>query len=56
LLALGLFALAVAGSWMVPGLVGKGWGAIAPQEQVATSTDSAQSRFAPPGPSTGTSL
>jgi hypothetical protein len=36
LLALALCALAVAGSWMVPGLVGKGWGAIVPQEQADT--------------------
>src|SRR6187431_3082277 len=56
LLALGLCALAVAGSWIVPGLVGKGWGAIAPQVQAATSTDSAPSGFVPPELSTGASL
>ena len=56
LLALALCALAVAGSWMVPGLVGKGWGALVPQEQAATSTDTAPSGFVTPEPSTGTSL
>ena len=57
LLALALCALAVAGSWMVPGLVGKGWGAIVPQEQAATSTDSAPCSVRPAcSPSTGTSL
>ena len=56
LLALGLCALAVAGSWMVPGLVGKGWSAIAPQEQVAPSPDSTTAQVVPPAPSTGSSL
>ena len=55
LLALGLCALAVAGSWMVPGLVGKGWGAIAPQAQAAPA-DSAPLETAAPVSSRETSL
>jgi concentrative nucleoside transporter, CNT family len=56
LLALGLCALAVAGSWMVPGLVGKGWGAIVPQEQATPSPDSPPAPVVPPAPSTGSGL
>jgi concentrative nucleoside transporter, CNT family len=56
LLALALCALAVAGSWIVPGLVGKGWGAIVPQEQASSSPDSAPAPIVPPPPSSETSL
>ncbi len=56
LLALGLCAVAVAGSWMVPGLVGRGWGAIAPQAEAAPSAVATPPQGEPPAPATGTSL
>jgi concentrative nucleoside transporter, CNT family len=48
LLALGLLAFAVAGSWLVPGLAGRGWGAILAQEQSSTAADSIPTQRAPP--------
>jgi CNT family concentrative nucleoside transporter len=57
LLALGLCALAVAGTWLVPGLAGRGIGALVAQDTAAPQGDSAVTR-PPPGeraPS-GTSL
>jgi concentrative nucleoside transporter, CNT family len=56
LLALGLCALAVTGSWIVPGLVGKGWGEIVPQEQAAPSADSVPAQVAPVERPAGTTL
>jgi concentrative nucleoside transporter, CNT family len=41
LLALGLFGLAVAGAWLLPGLAGRGVGAVVAQQQVAPPSDSA---------------
>ena len=56
LLALGLCALAVAGSWLVPGLAGRGWGAIVAQEQSATAADSTPTQLAPTERASGSSL
>jgi CNT family concentrative nucleoside transporter len=41
LVALGLFALAVAGAWLVPGLAGRGVGAVVAQQTAAPPSDSA---------------
>ncbi|HEY7611993.1 MAG TPA: NupC/NupG family nucleoside CNT transporter [Gemmatimonadales bacterium] len=60
LLAVALCALAVAGSWLVPGMVGRGWGALIAQEQAAPAdsarADSGQATNAPPLPTTTTSM
>jgi CNT family concentrative nucleoside transporter len=40
LLALGLFALAVAGAWLVPGFAGRGVGALVAQQPAAPPSDS----------------
>jgi concentrative nucleoside transporter, CNT family len=50
-----LCALAVAGSWLVPGMVGRGWGAMVPQEQAAPA-DSGPSADTPQDRPTTTSL
>ena len=55
LLALALCALAVAGSWLVPGMVGRGWGAVVPQQQAAPA-DSGPSVATPQDRPTTTSL
>ena len=55
LLALALCALAVAGSWLVPGMVGRGWGAVVPQQQAAPA-DSGPSVATPQERPTTTSL
>ena len=55
LLAVALCALAVAGSWLVPGMVGRGWGAVIPQEQAAPA-DSGPPEDTRPLPTTTTSL
>jgi concentrative nucleoside transporter, CNT family len=55
LLALTLCALAVAGSWLVPGMVGRGWGAVLPQEQAAPA-DSGPAIDTSQGPLTTTSM
>jgi CNT family concentrative nucleoside transporter len=55
LLALALCALAVAGSWLVPGMVGRGWGAVVPQEQAAPA-DTGPAEPMPPAPATTTSM
>jgi concentrative nucleoside transporter, CNT family len=54
LLALGLCALAVAGSWLLPGMVARGWGAVVPQVQ-AEAADSGPSQHLPPVNTTTTS-
>ena len=55
LLAVALCALAVAGSWLVPGMVGRGWGAVIPQEHAAPA-DFAPPQDTGPAPATTTSI
>lgn len=50
LLALGLFALAVAGAWLVPGFAGRGVGAVLAQQQAAPPDDSAAAVVPPARP------
>ena len=49
LLALGLCALAVAGSWIVPGLVGKGFGKSIPSTAARSLRDAGVSRYSTAG-------